>query len=50
MPDFAYEGCSVKAASLSVGYRNEGHFIDLFRRYYNFTPGELLRTKNVKKL
>lgn len=43
------EGCSVKDASLSVGYRNEGHFIELFRRYYNFTPGEL-QHKNVKKL
>jgi AraC-like DNA-binding protein len=35
---------SVKAASSSVGYSNQGHFIDLFRRYYGVTPGKLLRT------
>ncbi|HWQ76143.1 MAG TPA: AraC family transcriptional regulator [Syntrophomonas sp.] len=35
---------SVKDVSLSVGYSNQGHFIDLFRRYYGVTPGELLRT------
>ena len=38
---------SVKDVSLSVGYSNQGHFIDLFRRYYGVTPGELLY--NVKK-
>lgn len=37
---------SVKDASRSVGYSNQGHFIDLFRRYYGLTPGELLSSIN----
>lgn len=37
-----HERTSVKDTSLQVGYSNQGHFIDLFRRYYGFTPGELL--------
>lgn len=37
-----HEHTSVKDTSLQVGYSNQGHFIDLFRRYYGFTPGELL--------
>ncbi len=37
-----HEHISVKDTSLQVGYSNQGHFIDLFRRYYGFTPGELL--------
>ncbi len=36
------EHMSVKDSSLQVGYSNQGHFIDLFRRYYGFTPGKLL--------
>lgn len=37
-----HEHTSVKDTSLQVGYSNQGHFIDLFRRYYGFTPGEVL--------